>query len=371
MLATLETGRGTENVALNLIRYKPEDMDIVIIEPNFSDGKRISKEEINTVLTNVKVIKVDLHIAKGSTKLEFLFNLFIRRAILRDLKEIQKTKVYKEIRDTDIVYLFYNLYSVFFSNLDIPIIGSQHTDSLKIFEIHNNRNFLYNFYHILVRKLYYKNINGLHVFPNKRHLLNNQKLKYKMELPIGVDTSLYCPNYNSKNKRIKFLFNAALTRPKGLDLLLPLIDRLKWNPDIEFHVAGTGELEETIGMNPNIIYHGVPSNLELARLYGDSDIFIYPTRSDAYPAVILQALSSGLYVLCSDYLKGIFDDFEGKYLEYLPRNVNAFYNRIVEITKDINIIKHDKEEEYIYVKNNYDWQIISKRFYQNIRTFKP
>ena len=48
-------------------------------------------------------------------------------------------------------------------------------------------------------------------------------------------------------------------------------------------------------------------------------------------------------------------------------NVDAFYNRINEIIKDRKIIEHNKKEEYEYVKNNYDWEIVAKKFYNNIR----
>ena len=116
----------------------------------------------------------------------------------------------------------------------------------------------------------------------------------------------------------------------------------------------------------NVKYHGVLTNKELAKLYRECDIFIYPSHSDTYSLVTLQALSSGLYVLTGDFFKGIFDDFN-KYLEYLPMNVDAFYNRINEIIKDRKIIEHNKKEEYEYVKNNYDWEIVAKKFYDNIR----
>ena len=111
------------------------------------------------------------------------------------------------------------------------------------------------------------------------------------------------------------------------------------------------------------------SNSELSKLYRECDVFIYPSHSDAFPAVTLQALSSGLYVMCSDYLKGNFDDFENKYLEYLPLDIEKWYSRVNEIIKNNNIIKHDKSEEYSYVKDNYDWPVISKKFYGYMMKF--
>jgi hypothetical protein len=57
--------------------------------------------------------------------------------------------------------------------------------------------------------LYCKNINGFHAFPKYKYILNNPKFKYKMELSNGVNTSLYYPDYNVNNKKIKFLFVAG------------------------------------------------------------------------------------------------------------------------------------------------------------------
>ena len=33
------------------------------------------------------------------------------------------------------------------------------------------------------------------------------------------------------------------------------------------------------------------------------------------------------------------------------------------------IIKHDKKEQYAFVENNYDWKIISKKFYDYMIKF--
>ena len=53
-------------------------------------------------------------------------------------------------------------------------------------------------------------------------------------------------------------------------------------------------------------------------------------------------------------------------LNLLNMNVESFYGRINEIIKDKSIIDHNKQEEQEYVKNNYDWSIIAKKFYDNM-----
>lgn len=363
MLGSLSSGRGSENVLFNLLRYKPDDIKISIVETDFIDQQRISPDELEEITSNVKLIRIHRNYHKYNNIFD-LFKIFIIYGIpfFSDLKDLNNKEKLFEIRNTDLVYLFFNPYSIFFYNLKIPIIGSTHAMKIDNRLTSKMKNKFYSL-------LYCKNINGFHAFPKYKYILNNPKFKYKMELSNGVNTSLYYPDYNVNNKKIKFLFVAALVRDKGLDILLPLIDKFKNNNEIEFHIAGTGPLVNEIKKRNNIIYHGVVNNDELSKLYRESDVFVYPSHNDSYSMVTLEALSSGLYVLCSDYLKGNFDDFENKYLEYLPLNVDSFYNRINDIIKNRDIIRHDKESEYNYIKNNYSWEIISRKFYDYMIKF--
>ena len=61
--------------------------------------------------------------------------------------------------------------------------------------------------------------------------------------------------------------------------------------------------------------------------------------------------------------------FENKSLEYLPLDIEKWYSRVNEIINDSMIIKHDKKEQYAFVENNYDWKVISKKFYDYMIKF--
>ncbi len=371
MPTDLRVGRGTENVLFNLLKYKPDNIDVTIISTDYA-GKNsfiLSDLEVNELTKNCKIIKINKVTLKVKklNKITRLYRDLIYRPTIKTLKSIPENKL-NEIKDTDIVYLFFNEYSIFFYDMNIPVIGSNHTAGLET-EIYKEKNTLYyRLYYKLLYKLYLKNINGFHVFPYNSDVLPKMNLRYNMVLPVGVNTSLFYPDYNINNKKIKFLFVAALIYEKGLDILLPLIDRID-NDNVEFHIAGGGLLSNEIKNNKRIIYHGILNDDELSKLYRQCDIFIYPSHSNTFSLVTLQALSSGLYALCPDYLRGNFDYFENKYLEYLPLNIDIWYNKINEIINNRDIIKHDKKEEYNYVKNNYDWSIISEKFYDYMVNF--
>jgi glycosyltransferase involved in cell wall biosynthesis len=368
MLSGLETGRGTENVLFNLLKYKPLEIDADVIVPMRNNGIRVSESLIKGKLSNAKLIRINVDINNEDSSFKIIFTKLLLKPIVKDLRKYKNTEILQKIRDTDIVYLFYNPYSIFFYEMDIPIIGSNHTDGLEVFKKH--KSLIQNKYYQHIHKLYYKNINGLHVFPNNADILQSHKaLKYNIILPNGIDTSMFYPDYNVKNERLRLFFVASLEYGKGLDILLPLIDKFKNNNNVEFHIAGSGSLVNEIKKRNNIIYHGVVDNNELSKLYRESDVFIYPSHSDTYSLVTLEALSSGLYVLCSDYLRQIFDDFEDKYLEYLALEIDVWYNKISEIINNREMIKHDKNNEYDYIKNNYSWEIISKKFYEYLIKF--
>ena len=381
MLDDLRVNRGTENTLFNLLKYKPSTIDIAIIEPTATETNPLilSNSKVNELTRNCEIIKINSKLVVTLTKnnnnkvVVILSKALTANRIFYALKHTPKETLDK-IRDTDIVYLYGNQSAIFFSKLNVPVVGSEHIYSASRLLINRNKNIFNKIYHTLIYKIFYKNISFFHLLAGKEDTLNelneyfNFKLKEIMVLPNGVDTSFFYPDYNVNNKKIRFLFVAALQPGKGLDLLLPLIDRIS-NSDIEFHIAGGGELADQIKANKRIIYHGVLSDINLSRLYRECDVFIYPTHADVAPLVILQALSSGLYVISSDYLKGIFDDFENKYLEYLPLDIEKWYIRINEIINNSSMIKHDKKEEHVFVENNNDWKIISKKFYDYMIKF--
>ncbi len=367
MRADLRTGRGTENVLFNLLRYAPENMDITIVESDNLKQTRISDQEIKKITSGFNVIKIHKHQYRMDSLPERVYVNTILRPYYRDLEWAKSRGLLEEIRRTDMVYLFANEYSIFFKGMNIPIIGSGHAFTISDFV--DRQDLLHKLYANYLYKTYFKDINGFNYFPKDESMFDKFKdmwnLKYNFPLSPGVDTELFYPDNHTTDQKIKFLFVAALEYNKGLDILIPLIKKFGDDNKLEFHIAGTGPVEEELKEIKSINFHGRLSDEDLAKLYRECDIFVYPSHNDSYSLVILQALSSGLYVLAGDFFNGIFDDFS-KYLEYIPMNVESFYNRINEIINNRKMIDHDRQEEYGYVRNNYDWSIIARKFYDNM-----
>ncbi|MDG7037881.1 MAG: glycosyltransferase family 4 protein [Nitrososphaerota archaeon] len=381
LFTDIRTGAGTERVALNLIDHKPEDFEITVVETDFLDVVRIPVNLAEKAASKCKIIKFHKEVTHpiGLLRNNLLVGMWdnlITRPVHREYRGL-KEFVRAAIRDTDEVYLMRNQYAAFFRGInDIPIIASDHCDVPPLPPFYtmvktNNsvRRALRTLYYRALYRLYYKPINGLHAFPKDQRILDRTNVRYKMILSNGVDTSIFHPDYHRRNRRIRFLFVARLIKEKGLDILLPVIDMLHGENLVEFHIAGGGPMEEDVRQRKGVIYHGVLSNEDLAELYRQCDVFVYPSHNDIYSLVVLEALASGLYVLTGEFQRKTFDDFEGKYLEYIPMKAESFYKRVQDIIKDRRIIEHDKRAQFEYIKANYDWSVIADRFYDYMRTF--
>ena len=93
--------------------------------------------------------------------------------------------------------------------------------------------------------------------------------------------------------RILFVGNEA--RRKGLDLLLEAVERLGLDAVIDV-VSG-----DSVPPKPYVrVHRGVEAGSErLRELFASADVFAFPTRADAVPWVVLEAMASGLPVVAT------------------------------------------------------------------------
>jgi hypothetical protein len=89
MLADLRTGRGTENVLFNLLKYRPAGVNITIIEPDNVEGNRISNEEIKQITAGCKIIKIHRNRYNIDTRTLFkrIYVNLILRPYYKNLKD--------------------------------------------------------------------------------------------------------------------------------------------------------------------------------------------------------------------------------------------------------------------------------------------
>jgi glycosyltransferase involved in cell wall biosynthesis len=130
-------------------------------------------------------------------------------------------------------------------------------------------------------------------------------------LPRGLDTELFHParrdsaffeKFGASNGEVRLLYVGRISREKDLDLLAGAYRRLrKEGLPVQLFVVGHGPYSETLAKSlPEAFFTGYLRGTELATAYASADIFVFPSTTDTFGNVILEAQASGLPVVVSD-----------------------------------------------------------------------
>jgi glycosyltransferase involved in cell wall biosynthesis len=119
----------------------------------------------------------------------------------------------------------------------------------------------------------------------------------------GVDTSRFDPALRKRKRsteRIDVLYAGRVTREKGADLLAESFLRARErDPRLRLVLVGGGPEEQRLRerVGEHIEFRGWLDGLELARAYADADVFLFPSRTDTFGQVVLEAQASGVPVV--------------------------------------------------------------------------
>ena len=138
--------------------------------------------------------------------------------------------------------------------------------------------------------------------------IDSAKLKI---LPRGLDTALFSParsepdfwkQFGSDGAGVRLLFVGRVSKEKDLDILVQAFRNLRQeNVPVQLSIVGHGPYSAALAeMMPEACYTGYLSGTDLARAYASSDIFVFPSTTDTFGNVIIEAQSAGLPVVVSD-----------------------------------------------------------------------
>jgi len=119
-------------------------------------------------------------------------------------------------------------------------------------------------------------------------------------IPNGVDLGRFQPRAPGTRDEgvVRVLFSGNATRRKGVDLLVPIAERLA--PGIEIVVAsGLSGRDEAL-RHPRIRWLGRVPPERMPALYRDSDLLLMPTVREGMSLSALEAMASGLPIVTSD-----------------------------------------------------------------------
>lgn len=145
----------------------------------------------------------------------------------------------------------------------------------------------------------------------------------------GVDESAFVPSLENKrtNGGIKVLFSGNLSIRKGVQWLLPILNRLNSNITIVYTsgLRGSGALAE----HPRLVNVGQVPYANMPELYQSVDMLLFPTVREGFGLAAAEAMACGLPVVatnCSS-LPELIDTGKGGFLCGLG-DVDGFAEKI-------------------------------------------
>lgn len=129
----------------------------------------------------------------------------------------------------------------------------------------------------------------------------------------GVDAAHFDPALRSTSLRTSWggvdphtpvmICVGRLAKEKNLPLLIRAYAQVKLiRPDIRLVLVGDGPARSELqALAPDAIFTGTLSRDVLATHYASADIFVFPSQSETFGNVVLEAMASGLAVVAFDY----------------------------------------------------------------------
>ena len=252
---------------------------------------------------------------------------------------------------------------------NIPVVTSYHThfsSYLKYYGLGFLERFLWLYLH-----WFYSKCEQLYA-PSESMIEELKKIGVKTEMKLwtrGVDTSLFHPGNRSEEWREKtgfrddhivVTFVSRLVWEKNLDVVASVFNRImKGNKSIRTLVVGDGPAREEMSrMTPDTVFAGYLGGMDLAMAYASSDIFFFPSDTESFGNVTLEAMSSGLPAVVAEAVGSrslVKNHING--FRTAPDNETGFAEFLLEISINQSL-RNEMAEASRQQAELYDWNRI-------------
>lgn len=186
----------------------------------------------------------------------------------------------------------------------------------------------------------------------------------------GVDTSLFHAgkrslalrsSWKADDHTIVLLSVGRLAAEKNLDLIVQTYHALKSKKrSVKLVFAGDGPYRHHLQAKcPDAIFAGMCSHEQLAELYASADLFLFPSLTETFGNVTLEALASGTPVLAFDCAAAseLVQDSRNGWL-VAGEDSEKFILKALQITEQAATVLHAREHT-AQTAQNMDWQQIA------------
>lgn len=117
----------------------------------------------------------------------------------------------------------------------------------------------------------------------------------------GVDTECFSPAHRLRmDQKFKLGYVGRLRPEKNVRALVALEEALrrKGRSDYQFVIVGAGSEQEWLNQHlKRVVFTGNLTGQSLSRTYANFDLFVFPSQTDSFGNVVLEALASGVPAL--------------------------------------------------------------------------
>lgn len=162
----------------------------------------------------------------------------------------------------------------------------------------------------------------------------------------GVETDRFTPDRRDESWRAEMGFEKE-------DRVLCFVSRLVWEKDLKTVIETIKKIEESgsliktliVGDGPacqemesklpKTVFTGYLTGTDLAKAYASADIFFFPSDTETFGNVTLEALSCGLPAVVADATgsKSLVEDGKNGFI-VPPKNPDAFAERILQLAEN-------------------------------------
>ncbi|UOE49067.1 glycosyltransferase family 1 protein [Mucilaginibacter sp. SMC90] len=200
---------------------------------------------------------------------------------------------------------------------------------------------------------------------------------YRMKLwQRGMDTNLFSPRHKSSkalmaltgNNNPTILFASRLVWEKNLETLFEIYAIMKdRNPEVNFVIAGDGIARKACETRmPDAVFTGKVNHKTLSVLYASSTLFLFPSVSETYGNVVLEAMASGLPCIVAD---------GGGSKDFIEQGINGFkcepynaacYVERIELLLKSNSLREQFIEEGLQYSGRLSWEHLASVYFDEL-----
>ena len=191
-------------------------------------------------------------------------------------------------------------------------------------------------------------------------------------IPNGVDCRRFKPGIK-RNDVFQVLFVGALSDDKGVDTFIETARIIKrYYSDARFIIISPGgqlkKIVEEAHKEGIVEFIGFVPDDELAKLYAESHVAVFPSRDEAFGLVSLETQASGTPVIATDlpaFRQSVIDGVTGILVR--PYSPQAFANVIIKVRELWLNNRQEYERMSISARRNAErfcWEKVVKIYYE-------